>query len=305
MASVFKSPEGEAEYLAAYQATLEHWPIEPEERYIEGDFGATHVLIAGPSDGPPLVALPGGAMSATMWAPNIADLSREHRVYAVDVMGDFGKSKPTRALRNRGDHVAWLVALLDALELSRPALLGHSFGGWVAASLATAGSNRIGGLALTAPAATLQSLRLGFALRGLWTAIGASQAKARRYMRYAATENPARPDEHGAILDCLAEQMYLGFKHARGLIGAYPTRFRDRELGQIQCPTLVLVGAEEVIYRPEAAIARAQALIPRCRAEIIENASHDLTVAQPDRVNRAILSFLAGAGDLRDPTDGS
>jgi len=35
--------------------------------------------------------------TSTMWAPNIADFSKDYRVYAVDVMGQPSKSIPASA----------------------------------------------------------------------------------------------------------------------------------------------------------------------------------------------------------------
>src|SRR5690606_37667654 len=66
------------------------------------------------------------------WAPNIADFAREHRAYAIDVMGQPGRSIPTTPIRSRPDYVAWLAAALDALRLDHVSLIGESFGGWLA-----------------------------------------------------------------------------------------------------------------------------------------------------------------------------
>jgi hypothetical protein len=41
--SVFRSPEGEAQYMAAYEAALKQWPVPYEKPYIPTRFGDTHV----------------------------------------------------------------------------------------------------------------------------------------------------------------------------------------------------------------------------------------------------------------------
>src|SRR5262245_15529569 len=46
--SAFKSPEGEAAFLAAYDAALKEWPVPFEEMTIPGRFGMTHVIASGP-----------------------------------------------------------------------------------------------------------------------------------------------------------------------------------------------------------------------------------------------------------------
>ena len=55
-------------------------------------YGRTFVRISGPADAPPLVLLPGGGSSLLMWAPNVAALSERYRVYAIDRLGDIGRS---------------------------------------------------------------------------------------------------------------------------------------------------------------------------------------------------------------------
>ena len=127
--SAFKTPEGEAAFIAAYDDAMKHWPVPYEERDIPTRFGLTHVVVSGPRDAAPLVLLHGYMATLTMWVPNISDFTKDHRVYAIDVMGQPGKSIPDEPIRNDADYVAWLNATLNGLHLTRIALVGMSFGG--------------------------------------------------------------------------------------------------------------------------------------------------------------------------------
>src|SRR5689334_7637357 len=88
----FKSDEGRARYMAAYQAVLQDWPVPYAELDIPTRLGSTHVVASGPPNAPPLVLLPSFAATATVWRPNVEALSRRCRTYAVDVIGQPGKS---------------------------------------------------------------------------------------------------------------------------------------------------------------------------------------------------------------------
>ena len=71
---IFKSPEGEAQYLATYDATLAAWPVPYQSLIVPTRAGRTHVIASGPEDAPPLVLLPMTFISATMWMYNMAEL---------------------------------------------------------------------------------------------------------------------------------------------------------------------------------------------------------------------------------------
>lgn len=66
-------------------------------------------------------------------------------------------------------------------------------------------------------------------------------------------------------------------------------------LGAIQCPTLVIVGADDALTPPGMAREMADG-IPGARLEVIGDCGHLSTIEQPEAVNDAIRSFLKEAG---------
>src|SRR5580692_532951 len=111
----FKSDASRARYMAAYDAVLRDWPIPYEELDVPTRLGPTHVIASGPPDAPPLVLLPSFAGSATVWRLNVAGLSRRYRTYAVDVIGQPGKSQAPQRLEDRSQYAQWCTDLLDGL----------------------------------------------------------------------------------------------------------------------------------------------------------------------------------------------
>ena len=75
----FKTTEGEAAYLAAYEAAMSLWPNPYEEIEVPTRFGSTHVVTSGPECAPPMVLLHGYFGTLTMWSTNIADFSEDYR----------------------------------------------------------------------------------------------------------------------------------------------------------------------------------------------------------------------------------
>src|SRR3954469_5020090 len=84
--------ERHAEYFAAYDAVLARWPVAVEAVDLRSPYGTTRVHSCGPRDGKPLILLHGGGATSTVWFANVGELSRVHRVHAVDVMGNAGRS---------------------------------------------------------------------------------------------------------------------------------------------------------------------------------------------------------------------
>jgi pimeloyl-ACP methyl ester carboxylesterase len=285
--SNFKTPEGEAKYIAAYEATLSLWATPYEFLEVPTHWGRTHIITCGPKDGPPLVLLHGMHLSATMWFSNIAALSRNYRIYAVDTIGGVGRSVVVHPLKSRADLAGWLNAVLDGLGITQTHLLGHSYGGWLALNFAlSAASERIKRLILLAPVG-LQPFGSQFWLRGIPAMLFPRRSFITSFMKWMTIEG-------FVVNELFVEQFVLGMKNFRPNphIRVLPSTFTDDELQQIKADTLLLIGEAEVIYNPAIAVNWAKQLVENIEAEVVPNASHGLPIEQPELVNERILGFL-------------
>jgi pimeloyl-ACP methyl ester carboxylesterase len=105
---------------------------------------------AGPTGGPAVVLLHGGASSAATWHRLGAALAEAgHHVIAADLRGHGGSSRTVDyPLSGFSDDIR---GLLDALDITSTMLVGHSLGGYVAAALAQRQPARITRLVLEEP----------------------------------------------------------------------------------------------------------------------------------------------------------
>jgi pimeloyl-ACP methyl ester carboxylesterase len=292
--SAFKTPEGEASYLAAYDAAMELWPVPYQELEIPSRFGTTHVIVSGPEDAPPLVLLHGYFVTLTMWSPNIADFARDYRVYAIDVMGQPGRSIPDldAPIQNPADFVAWLGETLDGLNLDRISMAGMSFGGWLALHLSLSVPERVQKLVLLSPAASLQPLVRQFSLRGMLMGLFPTRLTANSLMGWMGFKDT--PGDTGTRR--IRDLFYLGVKHFRlspETARIMPAVFSDDELRALQMPVLLLMGENEVIYDAAEALARARALIPNLEGELVPGANHNMCVSHCQLVDARVLDFLS------------
>ncbi|MFD9002310.1 alpha/beta fold hydrolase [Streptomyces sp. NPDC059582] len=102
--------------------------------------------VSGRCDAPPLLLLHALGENATSWEALVPALTRDRRVYALDLRGHGRSDWP-------GEYslelmVADVLRFLDARELGRVDLIGHSMGGIVAYLLAAEHPRRVGRLVL-------------------------------------------------------------------------------------------------------------------------------------------------------------
>jgi len=292
----FRSDEGRARYLAAYDAVLREWPVSFEELDLPTRFGTTHVIASGPRDAPPLVLLPSLAASATLWRPNVAALGEHYRVYAVDVIGQTGKSVQTRKLGDRSGMAGWLSDVLDALEVPRASIVGASYGGFIAMNQASRTPERVDRVVLIGPAGVFVGVSLKILFRGVMRAI------------WRKLFAPNRPRD---IAELLGPHARFGPEDARWrelmaitmTVSAIPDTLwnlvlDDAELAAIKTPTLLLIGEHEQLYAP-ATLALAQRRMPGLAGAIVPDAHHLAALAQPGDVNGRILEFLSAGAPSR------
>lgn len=290
--SGFRSPKGEARYVDAYDATLASWPVAFNSLQLATRYGDTHVIASGPEDAPPLLLLHAASFSATEWLANIAALSQRFRTYAVDILGEPGKSVQTRPLQSRADVGDWLLDVLDKLEIDRASMVGHSFGGWMTVSFALRAPERLNKIVLLAPAASIHRfswptrLALGVG-RLMWMLPSRLVVDGTLKKVFAQPEN---------VNPAFLEQFAIGVKEFRyPKNGVFPSACSDLELLELSVPTLLLIGDKEGTYPPEKALDRAGNLIPNLQAELISGAGHGLNIDQPELVNSRMVEFLAGS----------
>ena len=97
---------------------------------------------AGDAAKPTVILLHGLGSSTVSWQLNIAALSANYRVIALDQIG-FGKSDKPPLKYRVGTYVDFLDKFMSELKIEKAHLVGNSLGGWVAALTAIKYPNRV------------------------------------------------------------------------------------------------------------------------------------------------------------------
>ena len=252
-------------------------------------YGETFVRVGGPSGAPPLVLLHGAGTTSLMWAPNIQALSTEYHTFAVDQIGEIGRSVCTRPLPLLNDLLVWLNELFDGLELRDGVnLAGLSYGGALTAQYALHFPERLNKAVLLAPGNTV--LRIGaWCMARLILATLDTRWCLPSLIRWMFADI-VRKDPEWA--DAATELLSICFRSLQRRKVPIPPVLTDAEWGSLKVPALFLVGEHETIYSAEKAVRRLKRVAPRVTTEIVPGAGHDLTFAQAAMVNQRIVEFL-------------
>src|SRR3989440_1838502 len=119
-------------------------------------YGRMATMEAG--TGRPLVALHGLGGTKISFLPTLAALAPERRGIAGDLPG-FGDSDKPLASYDAAFSARWIEALLDALDIDRADILGHSMGGRGALQLGIDRPDRVRSLMLMTPSLAWRSER--------------------------------------------------------------------------------------------------------------------------------------------------
>ncbi|WP_438447544.1 alpha/beta fold hydrolase [Gorillibacterium sp. sgz5001074] len=285
MRSVFKNETFEKEYYLCYEKSLENFEMDFKSDYVSTTFGETHVLRFGDPGKKPLVLLHGMTMSSTMWYPNMKQFVQERCVYAIDIIGDFGKSKPTVPIKLRKEGQLWLLEVLDALQLNKIDLAGHSMGGFLSLNFALAYPERVSKLILYAPAGTFHKMSAKFFTK-IYPALLFHTEKTidRAFRWFSGKGEPLEP--------VFRSQVIAGYRYAKPLLQVMPSVFPKEEFQNFHTPTMLIVGDKEVIYPAHKAVANAKTVIPHLEARVIPGASHSLTIEHAGNINELTKLFL-------------
>jgi pimeloyl-ACP methyl ester carboxylesterase len=241
----------------------------PEERQCE--IGGVPVRYRVVGSGPPVLLVHGLAGSWRWWEPVLEPLSRELRLYLVDLPG-FGSARRRRFAL--ADAPSYLRGLVEELGLERPHLVGHSLGGAVCARVAVLWPERVGRLVLAAPAGLVEG-----------------RNPVRHALPIALALRHARPRfVRTLVADTLRAGAVTLVRAGRQLLGDDASR---RELREIEAPTLLLWGEHDRLV-PHDHAEEYERAIPDARLVVLAGAGHVPMAERPDEFARETLAFLRG-----------
>jgi pimeloyl-ACP methyl ester carboxylesterase len=215
------------------------------------------------------------------------------RLYAEQIPALWRLGPVTVADHTRNDSMEAIAREVLAQAPPRFALVGLSMGGYIAFEMLRQAPQRIAKIALldTAARADLpeqteaRQRQISIAQSGRFATI--PDLLMPRFVAASHQDDPAlaaviRAMAHDTGADAFVRQQ-------QAIIGRADSR---PSLAAIRCPTLVLVGADDVLTPPDRA-AEIAAAVPGARQIVIPDCGHLSTLEQPQAVTQALLDFLS------------
>jgi len=250
--------------------------------------------IQGSSENDLLLLIAGFDSDSSTWAVMMQSLVKQYQVLRFDNRG-IGQSSAPDSAYSIQQMAADAVALLDYLNISQVHVVGHSMGGQIAQELAFAHPEKIQSLILISSWAKRDgkfnslielfgdltqklegTLYQRVLLPWLFTDAFYSIPGTMEQLINLIENQPFEPTSHGL------------YHQSRAILGSDTS---DR-LADIHCPTLVMVGKEDLLTPIRFSEQLAQG-IPNAELVILEQGGHAVVVEWADTVAKVILDFLA------------
>lgn len=252
--------------------------------------------------GESLMLIPSTAFSCEVWKPSQLPLAESTELILHDPRG-CGRTTETQKVYTINQMANDLVALLDHLKIPSAHLCGHSMGGRIALEMALNFPGRVKSLIMAASGSG-QAARPGpDCIPGLphWLVIRLVEKGFERALREEFCDTDAFftkdfRQRHPEKVEAFFQTAYA--THAKlpefiHLIIARHNWEATHRLGDVQCPTLVIIGDHDSARSNH--LAQAEALrtrIAKAELRVFNGQSHGFFWQAPEQTNQAIVDWV-------------
>jgi pimeloyl-ACP methyl ester carboxylesterase len=282
--SIYRSPEVRAQFMQMYDDKMAAWPVPYEDLSVDTAFGRAHVIVSGPEQAPPVLLLHASGVGGWSWLFNAEALSQDYRIFAIDTLGDAGKSELANVDQypQNGQQQGQLVAeIADKLGVETAYVVGASEGGFIGSNYALYAPERVRKLVLLGPmgyAGTTESI-----VRIMLTQFFPLKIVRDHTIPWAFGDDPKVVGAFGEWMQLLMAEVTP--RKAR------PIPFAAEQRQSLEMPVLLILGKKDnLVGDPEIAKTKVQD-IPNLRVEVLDS-GHLVGAEQPEKVNTLLIEFL-------------
>lgn len=272
----------------AYTDAVKQLGVEVNERYLETRHGETHVLLAGPASGDPVIIFHGGNATNPMTLGWYAGLAEEYRLIAPDIIGQPGYSAETRVDPNGDGYGEWVVDLLDAFKFQAAPMVGTSYGSGIILRTAAVAPERIDRTALVVPAGFGTGSLISMMHVGL-PAILYRFLGQEWLLERVLTSMVTQPEPDPVVRETIAASL----RYVR-LEREFPGATAD-ELDGFTAPVALFVGENDPFFPPDVIVPHAHSRLSNLSKIVtLDGEKHILSPEAQEKVTTSVSDFFEG-----------
>lgn len=270
--------------MEMYNRKMADWSVPYNDIFVNTQYGKVHIIASGNETNQALLLLHASGVSSWSWKYNVVSLSQKFRTYAIDLIGDAGKSEFTtleHILKTGKDQADLYAEICDSLGIDKAYVVGASEGGFIASNFAIHYPERVEKLVLLGPmgyAGATQSV-----MRIMLAQFFPLKSIQEHTFRWAFTNDPGLEEEFGEWFRLVMN----GLRPVK--VAPLPLTAADRQ--RIQVPVMFVFGTgDNLVGNPESAKSLVQD-ISNVRVEIVD-AGHLMGAEQQELINSLINDFM-------------
>ena len=277
-----------------------------EPTTLKVDVGGCSLHVESVGEGTAILFIHCLMCDSRMFAPQVAELSRDHRVITMDLRG-HGRSDASPGGYTIRDVSKDVMKVLDALGLTRAIFAGHGIGGAAALHIALTDPDRV--IALIMMNATADEESSGDALKARAFGLALKAAGPRKELLQIAAKSlfshtchVAHPEIVEAWIADAANINAAGVQQAIEMMVRRPSL--DQRLERLEMRALAIAGSEDTVT-PWALQQRLVDRMPNARMKTIQRAGHFSPIEKPRELTDLLRGFARELSEgVRDDRTG-
>ncbi len=257
-----------------------------------------HVDIKG--EGEPLLLLHGFGSSSYSFIHLVEPLSKKYKVYNFDLKGFGDSPKPKDYRYSIYDQAILIQQYIKEHNLKNITIIGHSYGGSVALSLALLNQQNIKKMVLISPAAFKQYLPslILWIQKPIIGVIGfyvvPSSYEIKESYKYAFFDKDKISQDTISVMTRNLEKENAKYIYYHATFDLIPEDIDQisQRYKEIEIPTLLIWGENDVVIRKSRGY-RLNKYLQNSELKIIKNCGHIPHEEKPDEVIKYLLEFLS------------
>ncbi len=283
--SIYKSQLSKELVINLYNAQIARLDMPYHDIFVQTSFGRTHVVETGNMEGKPLLVFHGGNSTTAYNLLECRFLLKDFHVYAVDTIGQPGKSAENVLLPFGYHYGRWAGEVISALGYEKMCCFGGSFGGGILTKLMCVVPQKVEKAVLVVPAG-IENTSVKAAAKMLVSLSKYYLTKDEKYI--VETLMPM-----ALSTKVLSGERLTAIKNSIDNVRiqtVMPTNVKPEYMRRCKAKTLVIAAQKDCLFPAGRVLPKAKCILPDCKIHMLKGCGHihDL----PVREQKIIVDFL-------------